>query len=170
MVGDVKQSIYQFRLADPDIFLQKYHAYENAQEATAGQGRKVLLSHNFRSGGEVIEAVNDVFSTCMTPKVGGLRYGEAEALREGVPHTPLNSPGTELYALEIREDTYQEEAAFVADTIRSKTLIHPHKTYQNPFQEKEHSCHPTGTADSQGNIPGNRKCPEGEKDTQRPGK
>lgn len=119
MVGDVKQSIYQFRLADPDIFLQKYHAYENAQEATAGQGRKVLLSHNFRSGAEVIEAVNNVFSTCMTPKVGGLRYGEAEALREGVPHTPLNSPGTELYALEIREDTYQEEADFVAEKIRN---------------------------------------------------
>ena len=117
MVGDVKQSIYQFRLADPDIFLQKYHAYADAQEAEYGQGRKVLLSHNFRSGAEVIEAVNNVFSTCMTPRVGGLLYGEAEALREGVPHIPLNSAGTELYALEIREDTYQEEAAFVAEKI-----------------------------------------------------
>ena len=127
MVGDVKQSIYQFRLADPDIFLQKYHTYENAQEATPGHGRKVLLSHNFRSGAEVIEAVNNVFSTCMTPEVGGLYYGEAEALREGVPHTPLNSPGTELYALQIREDTYQEEANFVAEKIynmlRDGTLI-----------------------------------------------
>ena len=119
MVGDVKQSIYQFRLADPDIFLQKYHSYENAQEASAGQGRKVLLSHNFRSGAEVIEAVNNVFSTCMTPEVGGLYYGEAEALREGVPHTPLNGYGTELFALEIREDTYLEEASFVAEKIRS---------------------------------------------------
>lgn len=119
MVGDVKQSIYQFRLADPDIFLQKYHAYADAEQAEAGQGRKVLLSHNFRSGAEVIEAVNNVFSNCMTPEVGGLYYGEAEALREGVPHTPLNNPGTELYALEIREDTYQEEAAFVAEKIHN---------------------------------------------------
>ena len=117
MVGDVKQSIYQFRLADPDIFLRKYHAYADAADALPGQGRKVLLSHNFRSGGEVIEAVNDVFSRCMSPKVGGLHYGEAEALREGIPHIPLETPGTELYALEIREDTYTEEAAFVAEKI-----------------------------------------------------
>ena len=69
---DVKQSIYQFRLADPGIFLEKYHHYQSAEEAKPGQGRKVLLSHNFRSGGEVIEGVNDVFRTCMRPEVGGL--------------------------------------------------------------------------------------------------
>ena len=127
MVGDVKQSIYQFRLADPGIFLEKYSAYVPAEEAIPGQGRKVLLSHNFRSGGEVIDGVNDVFRACMSPRVGGLYYGEAEALREGVPHAPLAEPGVELYALEIREDTYAEEAAFVAERIqsmlRSGTLI-----------------------------------------------
>lgn len=118
MVGDVKQSIYQFRLADPGIFLEKYQRYVPAEEAEAKQGRKVLLSHNFRSGAEVIEAVNDVFATCMSQKVGGLAYGEAEALREGVPHGALNEPGVELHALQIREDTYEEEAAFVAARIR----------------------------------------------------
>jgi len=127
MVGDVKQSIYQFRLADPGIFLEKYETYANAEEAEPGQGRKVLLSHNFRSGIEVIEGVNDVFRSCMSPRVGGLRYGEGEALREGVPHTPLPEPGVELYGLEVREDTYAEEAAFVAEKIqtmlRSGTLI-----------------------------------------------
>ena len=50
LVGDVKQSIYQFRLADPGIFLEKYEAYAPAEDAQPGQGRKVLLSHNFRSG------------------------------------------------------------------------------------------------------------------------
>jgi len=117
MVGDVKQSIYQFRLADPGIFLKKYHDYADAEEAEAGQGRKVLLSHNFRSGPEVIEGVNSVFSRCMSPQVGGLYYTEEEALREGVPHTALGEPGVEFYALEVREDTYQEEAAFVAEQI-----------------------------------------------------
>jgi len=117
MVGDVKQSIYQFRLADPGIFLDKYHTYADAADAVPGEGRKVLLSRNFRSGPEVIEAVNDVFSTCMRPKVGGLQYGEAEALREGIPQEAL--PGAvELYGLEIREDTYAEEAAFVARRIQ----------------------------------------------------
>ncbi len=127
MVGDVKQSIYQFRLADPGIFLEKYSTYTPAGEAGPGEGRKVLLSHNFRSGGEVIDAVNDVFGTCMSPRVGGLHYGEAEALREGIPHDPLQEPGVELHAIEVREDTYKEEAAFVAQRIqtmlRSGTLV-----------------------------------------------
>lgn len=117
LVGDVKQSIYQFRLADPGIFLEKYHDYVPADQAVPKQGRKVLLSHNFRSGPEVIEAVNDVFQTCMRPKVGGLNYGEAEALREGIPHAALPDPGVCLYALDIQEDTYGEEAAFVAGKI-----------------------------------------------------
>lgn len=119
LVGDVKQSIYQFRLADPGIFLEKYHEYVPAEEAQPRQGRKVLLSHNFRSGAEVIEGVNDVFRACMSPKVGGLHYGEAEALREGIPHEPLPEPGVELYAIEVREETYAEEAAFVADKIKT---------------------------------------------------
>ena len=119
LVGDVKQSIYRFRLADPGIFLEKYHSYVPADQALPGQGRKVLLSHNFRSGAEVIEGVNHVFSCCMRPKVGGLHYGEAEALREGIPHQQLPDPGVELYALEVREDAYQEEAAFVAERIQA---------------------------------------------------
>lgn len=127
MVGDVKQSIYQFRLADPDIFLQKYRDYVPAEEALPGQGRKVLLSHNFRSGGEVIDGVNAVFRACMRPKVGGLFYGEAEALREGIPHAPMKEAGVELYALETQEDSYGEEGEFVADRIqtmlREGTLI-----------------------------------------------
>ena len=117
MVGDVKQSIYQFRLADPGIFLKKYHDYAPVEEAEPGAGRKVLLSANFRSGGEVVDAVNDVFRDCMSDTVGGLVYGDAEALREGIPHEDLPEPAVELYGLEVSEDTYGEEAAFVADRI-----------------------------------------------------
>ena len=127
LVGDVKQSIYQFRLADPGIFLEKYQAYVPAEEAQAKQGRKVLLSHNFRSGPEVIAAVNDVFYTCMRPETGGLHYSEAEALREGVPHTALPDSPVELHAIDVRQETYPEEAAYVAQRIdtmlRSKMLI-----------------------------------------------
>ena len=119
LVGDVKQSIYQFRLADPGIFLEKYSTYLDAEQAQAGQGRRVLLSHNFRSGPEIVEGVNAVFQTTMRPKVGGLHYGEAEALREGIPQKPLPDPAVEFYALEVREDTYAEEAAFTAERIQS---------------------------------------------------
>ncbi|MGM9548477.1 MAG: helicase-exonuclease AddAB subunit AddA [Faecousia sp.] len=116
LVGDVKQSIYQFRLADPGIFLKKYGEYVPAEQAEPGHGRKILLSHNFRSGAEVIDAVNDVFRTCMREKVGGLTYGEAEELKEGIPHTPLTS-AVELHVIETRENQYPEEAEFVAEQI-----------------------------------------------------
>ena len=117
MVGDMKQSIYQFRLADPSIFIEKYTSYVPAGEANKDEGRKVLLSHNFRSSGGVISAVNDVFSLCMSPEVGGLAYGEEEKLREGIPHIPLNEPEVSLYGIDVEQDTYAEEAAFVAQKI-----------------------------------------------------
>ena len=117
MVGDVKQSIYQFRLADPGIFLKKYETYVPAAEAAAGQGRKVLLSRNFRSGGAVLEAANHVFRECMSPLVGGLVYGDEEALVEGIPHIPLGEPEVELHMVDVREETYPEEAEYVAQRI-----------------------------------------------------
>lgn len=117
LVGDVKQSIYQFRLADPGIFLEKYHRFVPAEEAVPGEGRKIMLSHNFRSGGAVLEAANDVFRLCMSETVGGMKYGDAEALREGISHVPLGEPEVELAAIEVQDDTYAEEAVYVADRI-----------------------------------------------------
>lgn len=117
MVGDVKQSIYQFRLADPSIFLEKYNTYTPAQNALDGEDRRIVLSHNFRSGAGIIDGVNDVFSNCMCDAVGGLTYGDAEMLKEGISHVPLNEPEVELYGVQVREDTYREEASFVAQRI-----------------------------------------------------
>ena len=121
MVGDVKQSIYQFRLADPGIFLEKYNTYANAEDAVDPEGRRVMLSRNFRSGGAVLASVNDIFRTCMSPTVGGLVYGEDEALVEGFPHTPLGEAEGELWAIPVEERTYEEEAAFVAKRIMELT-------------------------------------------------
>ena len=118
MVGDVKQSIYQFRLADPGIFLKKYHDYVHAEDALPGMGRKIMLNANFRSGGEVISAVNDVFTDCMSPQVGGLVYGEDEMLREGIAHIALPDAAIELYGIDVQEDTYEEESGFTAQRIK----------------------------------------------------
>ncbi len=117
MVGDVKQSIYQFRLADPGIFIEKYDTFAPAETAEPGQGRKIQLSKNFRSSGSVIQAVNDVFRKCMSSRVGGLEYTEDEMLYEGLAHEPLGEPEVELYGVQVREDTYEEEAAFVAERV-----------------------------------------------------
>ena len=117
MVGDVKQSIYQFRLADPNIFLKKYAQYVPADQAEPGQGRKVILSSNFRSGGAVLEGVNDIFRCCMSETVGGLTYGADEALYEGIPHIPLGEPEVELLTLSTEEGVYEAEAQMVAERI-----------------------------------------------------
>ena len=117
LVGDVKQSIYQFRQAEPGIFLDKYNTYVPVETARAGQGRKVLLNRNFRSGPEIVEAVNHVFRQCMSPQVGGLHYGPEEELVEGVPHKPLPDPAVELWVLTgaAKDKT---EPVFVARRIR----------------------------------------------------
>ena len=118
MVGDVKQSIYEFRLADPGIFIDKYNAYKDAGKAEDGEGRKVILSSNFRSSGGVIDAVNDVFSHYMSPKIGGLYYTKDEELNEGVKHALLDEPDVEFYAINVEHDRYAEEPAFVAERIK----------------------------------------------------
>ncbi len=120
MVGDVKQSIYQFRLADPGIFLEKYNTFTPTDEGI-DKGAKVLLSANFRSVSGVLSGVNDVFSECMSPNVGGLYYGEDEQLVSGLGETTASEPAVSLYAIDVDSDTYFEEAQVVADEI-SKIL------------------------------------------------
>ena len=83
LVGDVKQSIYRFRLADPTIFLDKYRRFAPWETAEKGQGRTIPLSANFRSRPEVLDATNFVFRNVMTQSVGELDYDENQALRHG---------------------------------------------------------------------------------------
>ncbi|MDD5938004.1 MAG: helicase-exonuclease AddAB subunit AddA [Clostridiales bacterium] len=83
MVGDVKQSIYRFRLADPTIFLSKYRSYRPWDEAAEGEPRRVLLSRNFRSRPQVLEGCNDFFRSVMSETFGEMDYTSAEALIPG---------------------------------------------------------------------------------------
>lgn len=88
MVGDVKQSIYGFRLADPSIFLSKYRTFAEAGEADAGQPRRVVLGRNFRSRAAVLDACNYLFAAVMGETVGGLAYTDREALHLGADYYP----------------------------------------------------------------------------------
>ena len=121
MVGDVKQSIYRFRLADPSLFLRKYLEYAMFTDAEPGQGRKILLSENFRSRGEILSACNDVFHLIMRTSVGDLDYTDQEALKQGRPFPPLEDPAVELHCLthtDPGQDKYELEAEYVALRIR----------------------------------------------------
>lgn len=79
MVGDVKQSIYRFRRAKPELFLDKYKRFALPAEAK-GDGRKILLYSNFRSRAEILHGVNFLFSHLMSERAGELAYTDEEAL------------------------------------------------------------------------------------------
>lgn len=82
MVGDVKQSIYRFRLAEPGIFINRYRKY---REGTDPHSIKIDLNYNFRSKDPVITLTNRVMGEIMTEESCGLDYDDAAALREGAP-------------------------------------------------------------------------------------
>lgn len=102
-VGDVKQSIYRFRLADPTIFLNKYERFAQGDEAEEGQPRKRVMSRNFRSRSQVLEGCNDLFRAIMSVEFGELDYTEDQAL---VPGGTFSEPEEQTdetgpYALEL---------------------------------------------------------------------
>lgn len=80
MVGDIKQSIYRFRQADPTIFLEKYHTYSLDKDAPS---RRIDLNRNFRSDAAILSSINFLFRQIMTRKNLELDYGDAEALYAG---------------------------------------------------------------------------------------
>ena len=124
-VGDVKQSIYRFRLADPTIFLRKYNAYAPAAQAEDGQPRKVLLLQNFRSRASVLDACNAIFRSIMSAEMGEMDYGPEERLNFGATYYPPHEDTAAEFHLIDVSDTEEEhfdrtavEARFVADRIR----------------------------------------------------
>ena len=80
MVGDIKQSIYRFRLADPTLFLENYQSFSRDEKAVQ---HCIDLGRNFRSVPVVLDAVNAVFSRAMTAEAAGMDYGEREKLYAG---------------------------------------------------------------------------------------
>ena len=98
MVGDVKQSIYKFRLARPELFLEKYDTYQEN-----GDLCRIDLAKNFRSRVQVVDAVNDVFSRIMSRKIGGIAYDDKAALYPGATYPAAEDPAYGSEALLIRK-------------------------------------------------------------------
>lgn len=99
MVGDVKQSIYKFRLARPELFMEKYHLYAGK---VTDKNIRIDLKQNFRSRKEVLEATNSVFEKVMLPELGGIAYDEHAALYPGANY--IEAPGMEAELLVVTED------------------------------------------------------------------
>ncbi len=109
LVGDVKQSIYRFRLADPTIFLEKYRAFPFAGQAEEGGPRKLILSRNFRSRAEILSAVNDVFKNIMSTELGEMEYTADEMLYPGAEYPSVPEPCVELAVVDLQGEPDGEE-------------------------------------------------------------
>ena len=105
MVGDVKQSIYRFRLAEPMLFLAKYLMFTTEALDT---GVKIDLNANFRSRPEVLHATNFIFSQIMGERVGEIEYDEAAALKPGAPY-PDQQSTVELTLLSQQQEEEEME-------------------------------------------------------------
>ncbi|MCM1065787.1 MAG: UvrD-helicase domain-containing protein [Eubacterium sp.] len=119
MVGDVKQSIYKFRLARPELFLEKYDTYASEE----GDCRRIDLAKNFRSRTQVVDTVNSVFSRIMSRQIGGIEYDEKAALYPGAVYPEGGNYESELLLVEkpggdAEENAKQAEARAIAGKIR----------------------------------------------------
>ena len=102
MVGDVKQSIYRFRLAEPMLFLNKYLTFE---EEPKSSGLKIDLNANFRSRKEVLYGTNYIFEQVMGEKVGEIKYDEKAALKPSAPYDDVEVPVELAIIYEEQPDT-----------------------------------------------------------------
>lgn len=108
MVGDVKQSIYRFRLAEPEIFVGKYYQYQDYEQDPQAPQKRIMLNQNFRSRREVLELTNFIFRRLMSREFGGVDYDEKEELRQGQGAYAGACPA-EVYLLDLQRDRDEEE-------------------------------------------------------------
>ena len=110
MVGDVKQSIYKFRQARPDLFLDKYRRYKLKKQKTKEEDLKIQLFKNFRSRKEVLDFSNFIFSNIMSEELGELNYTEEEYLNLGANYIETGADlKTEIDVIQIEPKEEENE-------------------------------------------------------------
>ncbi|MGN0376981.1 MAG: helicase-exonuclease AddAB subunit AddA [Suilimivivens sp.] len=118
MVGDVKQSIYKFRLARPELFIEKYTCYTKADS----DRQRIDLHKNFRSRKEVIDSVNNLFTRIMGRNFGGIEYDDDAALYPGAVYPENEGNETEMILMgkdrESLLSAREQEALAIADRIK----------------------------------------------------
>ncbi len=119
MVGDVKQSIYKFRLARPELFMEKYQTYTTEESAY----QKIDLHKNFRSRTEVLQSINTIFYQIMRPELGGVCYDDAAALYPGAVFPEGGSQTKERKTELLLIDKTQEDTSdFVTEEMTALVM------------------------------------------------
>ena len=132
MVGDIKQSIYRFRQADPQIFNEKFQRYaQNPKE-----GKLILLKENFRSSSEVLSATNHVFERLMDQEVGEINYDSMHQLVFANTKLTPNPDNKAEFLLYDKDDSGQEEEESQAETKLTGEMRLVIKEILKLYQEK----------------------------------
>ena len=137
MVGDIKQSIYRFRQADPQIFNEKFHSF--AQDGKEGQ--LILLKENFRSSSEVLDATNDVFKHLMDEEVGEISYDGMHQLVFGNTDIQANPENKAEVLLYDKDDDSDDNEELVTNKLTGemrmvlKEILHLHNDKGVPFKD-----------------------------------
>lgn len=121
-VGDMKQSIYRFRLAMPNIFNERKKSYQTYDPSDHETASKIILDRNFRSRKDICSYVNFVFSNLMSEELGEIDYNEEEYLNCGADYKKAVAASAQIKILTgvKGEDTDRKEAAYIARTIMEK--------------------------------------------------
>ncbi len=122
LVGDIKQSIYRFRLAMPSIFNEKKENYKLYSEEEKAENKKIVLDVNFRSREEICSFTNFIFSNLMSSKIGELDYSEEDYLNKIEKSENPSEKTVQLNVIDIPEDEdrVEFEARCIAQTIIEK--------------------------------------------------
>lgn len=121
VVGDVKQSIYAFRGANPENFLSKKQRYIPIIEADETMAQKIILANNFRTKAEVCDFINYFFEMFMTDKTGSINYDGEERLIPTAKYPDVNSPAVNYSIIDCKDcedKTWVLEARRIAEYIR----------------------------------------------------
>ena len=137
MVGDIKQSIYRFRQADPQIFNEKFHTFNQDNK----EGQLILLKENFRSSSEVLNATNDVFKHLMDEEVGEISYDGMHQLVFGNTDIQANPENKAEVLLYDKVDDSDDDEELVTNKLTGemrmvlKEIIHLHNDKGVPFKD-----------------------------------
>ena len=119
MVGDVKQSIYRFRLARPELFMEKYQTYTNGESSR----QKIDLHKNFRSRTEVIDSINAVFYQIMHKDLGNVEYDQQAALYAGAVYPGMSEPAQAQAQAENTQENHLQACRMNSNLFQSELLL-----------------------------------------------
>ena len=144
VVGDVKQSIYRFREAMPEIFKNKRDNSTLYNKNSPVFPAKIILDRNFRSRENVIDSVNFVFSSIMSKYVGEIEYNEHEKLTAGAVYPPSDFSDTEFHLLDTScadsdKNEYEKEAEYIAKIIKNMIKNHVQVSENGAMRDVKYS-------------------------------